>query len=58
MRGLRKETQEQISEIRGELRTQTGEFRADVREIRDDIKLLTGKVYEMMGQRPKDAALA
>jgi hypothetical protein len=26
--------------------------RDDVREIRADIKLLTGKVYEMMGQRP------
>lgn len=25
-------------------------IREDIREIRNDIKLLTGKVYEMMGQ--------
>jgi hypothetical protein len=28
------------------------DIRADLREIRAGIKLLTGKVYEMMGQRP------
>lgn len=27
-------------------------IRDDIREIRTDIKLLTGKVYELMGQRP------
>ena len=27
------------------------DIRSDLREIRTDIKLLTGKVYEMMGQR-------
>jgi hypothetical protein len=27
-------------------------IREDIREIRGDIKLLTGKVYEMMGQKP------
>lgn len=26
-------------------------IREDIREIRADIKLLTGKVYEMMGQK-------
>ncbi len=26
-------------------------MREDIREIRADIKLLTGKVYEMMGQK-------
>lgn len=27
-------------------------IRDDLREIRADIKLLTGKVYELMGQKP------
>jgi hypothetical protein len=27
------------------------DIRSDLREIRTDIKLSTGKVYEMMGQR-------
>jgi hypothetical protein len=27
------------------------DIRSDLREIRTDIKLLTGKAYEMMGQR-------
>jgi hypothetical protein len=27
------------------------ETREDIREIRSDVKLLTGKVYEMMGQK-------
>jgi len=26
--------------------------REDIREIRNDVKLLTGKVYELMGQKP------
>ena len=38
----------EISGIRGDL----CDLRADLREIRSGIKLLTGKVYEMMGQRP------
>ncbi len=38
----------QISGIRAEI----SDIRADLREIRSGIKLLTGKVYEMMGQRP------
>ena len=28
-------------------------IREDIREIRADIKLLTGKVYELMGQLPR-----
>jgi hypothetical protein len=31
---------------------QISAIREDIREIRSGIKLLTGKVYEMMGQRP------
>jgi hypothetical protein len=27
-------------------------IREDIREIRSDIKLLTGKVYELMAQKP------
>jgi hypothetical protein len=27
-------------------------IREDIREVRNDIKLLTGKVYELMGQKP------
>jgi len=41
----------QISAIREDLRTQVGTIREDIREIRSDIKLLTGKVYELMGQK-------
>jgi len=26
-------------------------IREDIREIRSDVKILTGKVYEMMGQK-------
>jgi len=40
----------QISAIREDLRSQVGSIREDVREIRADIKLLTGKVYEMMAK--------
>jgi len=42
----------QISAIREEMRTNMQAIREDMREIRSDIKLLTGKVYELMGQRP------
>ncbi|MGO4880221.1 MAG: hypothetical protein ACLP59_05295 [Bryobacteraceae bacterium] len=41
----------QISAIREDMRVQLGAIREDIREIRPDIKLLTGKVYEMMGQK-------
>jgi peptidoglycan hydrolase CwlO-like protein len=48
----------QISAIREDLRTQISaipdeirEVRADMREIRSDIKLLTGKVYELMSEK-------
>lgn len=41
----------QISALREEVRTQISAIRQDIREIRFDIKLLTGKVYEMMGQK-------
>ena len=27
-------------------------IREDIRELRADMKLLTGKVYELMGQKP------
>jgi len=30
---------------------QIGGLREDIREVRFDIKLLTGKVYELMGQK-------
>jgi hypothetical protein len=30
---------------------QISAIREDIREIRSDIKLLTGKVYELMGQK-------
>jgi hypothetical protein len=48
----------QVSAIRDELKASRAdsnealrEIRADVREVRSDMKLLTGKVYEMMAQR-------
>jgi len=42
----------QISAIREEMRSNMQAIREDIREIRSDIKLLTGKVYELMAQRP------
>jgi hypothetical protein len=42
----------QISAIREEMRGNMQAIREDIREVRGDIKLLTGKVYEMMAQRP------
>jgi len=33
------------------VRTQVGGLREDIREMRSDIKLLTGIVYELMGQK-------
>ena len=41
----------QISALREDMRAQNSAIREDVREIRSDIKLLTGKVYELMGQK-------
>jgi hypothetical protein len=48
----------QVSAIRDELKASRAdsnealrEIRADVRELRSDMKLLTGKVHEMMAQR-------
>ena len=46
--GLREDTRSQIAGIRAEI----GTLREDIREIRSDIKLLTGKVYELMSQKP------
>ncbi len=40
----------QISAIREDTRVQIASIREDIREIRSDLKLLTGKVYEMIGQ--------
>jgi hypothetical protein len=41
----------QISAIREDLRVQISSIREDLREIRSDIKLLTGKVYELMSEK-------
>lgn len=41
----------QISSIREDVRELRREVGADIREIRSDIKLLTGKVYEIMGEK-------
>ena len=38
----------QISSIREDVRELRKEVGADIREVRSDIKLLTGKVYELM----------
>jgi hypothetical protein len=44
MRGLRKDSQDSLSEARKEARE-------DRLQIAADIKVLTGKVYEVMGQK-------
>jgi hypothetical protein len=41
----------QIGALREDTHSQICEIREDIREIRSDMKLLTGKVYEMMGQK-------
>jgi hypothetical protein len=41
----------QISGIREDMRFQNASIREDIRELRSDMKLLTGKVYELMGQK-------
>ena len=48
---IRQEMHAQNSALREDVHTQIAEIREDIREIRSDIKLLTGKVYEMMGQK-------
>ena len=41
----------QISALREDMRAQVSALREDIREMRSDIKVLTGKVYELMGQK-------
>ena len=41
----------QISGIREEMRANMQAIREDIRELRSDMKLLTGKIYELMGQK-------
>jgi hypothetical protein len=49
--GIRDDMHTQIGGIRDDMHTQIGGIREDIREIRSDIKLLTGKVYELMSQK-------
>lgn len=51
MRGIREDMRMQNSAVREDIHAQIVEIREDIREIRSDIKLLTGKVYELMGQK-------
>jgi hypothetical protein len=51
MRGIREDMRVQNSALREDMNTQIREIREDIREIRSHIKLLTGKVYELMGQK-------
>jgi hypothetical protein len=44
---IREDFRLQLSAVREDLR----EMRWDMREIRSDIKLLTGKVYELMSEK-------
>jgi hypothetical protein len=41
----------QISALREDIRAQNSALREDIRETRSDIKLLTGKLSELMGQK-------
>ena len=41
----------QTSALREDMHAQIEAIREGIREIRSDIKLLTGKVYELMGQQ-------
>ena len=50
LRGVREDTKTQIIGIRDDTRSQIASLREDIREIRGDIKLLTGKVYELMAK--------
>jgi hypothetical protein len=51
IREIRAETRAQLATAREDTRAQIADIREDIHEIRADIKLLTGKVYEMMGQK-------
>jgi hypothetical protein len=51
MRGVRSDVRSQISGLRDDIRSDVSGIREDVREIRSDVKLLTGKVYEMMAKQ-------
>jgi len=48
---IREDMRTQIGAIREDMHAQIGAIREDIREIRSDIKLLTGRVYELMGQK-------
>jgi hypothetical protein len=48
---LREDMRLQNSALREDMRAQIASIREDLREMRSDIKLLTGKVYELMGQK-------
>jgi len=48
---IREDSRSNISSIREDNRSNMAEIRTDIRGIRDDIKLLTGKVYELMAQQ-------
>ena len=48
---IREDMRTQIGAIREDIHAQIAEIREDIREIRSDIKLLTGKIYELMGQK-------
>jgi len=48
---IREDLRAQIGALREDTHAQIHEIREDIREIRSDIKLLTGKVYELMGQK-------
>lgn len=41
----------QISGMREDVRELRKDVGPDIREIRSDLKLLTGKVYELMGEK-------
>ncbi len=48
---LREDMRTQLTALREDSRGQIAAIREDIREIRSGIKLLTGKVYELMGQK-------
>jgi hypothetical protein len=52
MRGFRTEIAGQRKEFMDEIREMRKEAREDRLQIAADIKLLIGKVYELMGQKP------
>jgi hypothetical protein len=50
MRGIRGDVRSQISGLRDDIRSDITGIHEDIREIRADVKLLTGKIYEMMAK--------